>query len=128
MNANREGVDANVPDVKSRLVAYLVVTAVVAPLTCVLPRVHRDHAATRVLIALYAVGALIGIAIVIRSMRRESRRLTDYDTEIHGVCPACGYDLRESPDRCPECGRDVGSGFQQTPRDRPPGANGTRAE
>ncbi len=39
-------------------------------------------------------------AVVMRQRRRERRRVAA------GLC-VCGYDLRASADRCPECGRAV---------------------
>jgi hypothetical protein len=45
-------------------------------------------------VILLLVLPVISLGLYVRSRMRRSRRL----------CTACGYDLRASPDRCPECG------------------------
>jgi hypothetical protein len=65
-----------------------------------------------VLCATGFVALLYAIAsqwIAYRSRRRHWR----------GLCPACGYDLRATPDRCPECGA-----VPTTKTTRPGGAGG----
>ena len=49
-----------------------------------------------IVLPLFISGVVLCLSIV--RLKRHDRRLAA------GLCPSCGYDLRESPGRCPECG------------------------
>jgi hypothetical protein len=47
------------------------------------------------------LAVLFTLAPAVAAWRWRRRRLRSFKK---GLCPACGYDLRATPDRCPECG------------------------
>ena len=55
------------------------------------------------LIFLSALPPVFWLLAVRRSLRARRRAK-------HGFCPICGYDLRASKDRCPECGMAIPRG------------------
>lgn len=47
-------------------------------------------------------GALVCLSLL-EIKRKKNERQQKY-RRMHGLCLGCGYDLRETPGRCPECG------------------------
>ena len=57
---------------------------------------------------------LVGVVGGVLDLRRHYRDTIGLDRRRRGLCVGCGYDLRGTPKRCPECGLAARGG--PTPR------------
>ena len=76
------------------------------------PPAHRRDAVLIVPLYLIAVVTFAGAMPALVAMRRWRR---DRRLRAVGRCRYCGYDLRASPERCPECGRPNDATQRLTP-------------
>ena len=79
-----------------RTLALLVAAYVLCPTAILVARANALCGAS----VMMALASMVGAKLYADRQREVLRwqRLT------HGLCAECGYDLRETPLRCPECG------------------------
>src|SRR5688572_27071539 len=58
---------------------------------------------TVILVPYWLAGCAFAVAPLAWAIRGPGRRARW--RKRRGLCPACGYDLRATPERCPECGK-----------------------
>jgi hypothetical protein len=60
----------------------------------------------RVILGGFAIWTFLALPSLIRYRLKQQRDQAIEARRRNGCCPSCGYDLRASPDRCPECGAE----------------------
>jgi hypothetical protein len=63
---------------------------------------YYDHHSELLVLPLWAIFMGTGLLPVYQLLRWRSER--SVTRHLQGLCVLCGYDLRGTPDRCPECG------------------------
>ena len=64
----------------------------------------REILIAEAVIPFWAIALATAVLPLGRTIRGVWSRTRALRQESIGRCPTCGYDLRASPDRCPECG------------------------
>ena len=73
-----------------------------------------SHSVRKVVLPSWFVGVLMVAPLARLLVGRFGRRVRG-----RGCCRTCGYDLRATPGRCPECGTEMRAGKTTGKRDRP---------
>jgi hypothetical protein len=81
---------------------YIRIADMIDPVGKRIPQGGYAHA---VILPYWLAAALLAIWPV-KQAWREYRTEREHSRRLQGLCPCCGYDMRATPDRCPECGTE----------------------